>query len=60
MVLKNLFTGKQWRNRHREWTYVFFDYLILHVPTQPQPMSPPTLTSLPLPSPSHPSRLLQS
>ena len=22
MVLKNLFTGKQWRNRHREWTYV--------------------------------------
>ena len=21
MVLKNLFTGKQWRNRHREQTY---------------------------------------
>ena len=21
MVLKNLFTGQQWRNRHREWTY---------------------------------------
>ena len=21
MVLKNSFTGKQWRNRHREWTY---------------------------------------
>ena len=21
MVLKNLFTGKQWRNRHREETY---------------------------------------
>ena len=21
IVLKNLFTGKQWRNRHREWTY---------------------------------------
>ena len=20
-VLKNLFTGQQWRNRHREWTY---------------------------------------
>ena len=20
MVLKNLFTGQQWRNRHREWT----------------------------------------
>ena len=22
MVLKNLFTGQQWRNRHREWTSV--------------------------------------
>ena len=22
IVLKNLFTGKQWRNRHREQTYV--------------------------------------
>ena len=21
MVLKNLFTGQQWRNRHREWIY---------------------------------------
>ena len=21
MVLKNLFTGQQWRNRHREWNY---------------------------------------
>ena len=21
MVLKNLFTGQQWRNRHREYTY---------------------------------------
>ena len=21
MVLKNLFAGQQWRNRHREWTY---------------------------------------
>ena len=21
MLLKNLFTGQQWRNRHREWTY---------------------------------------
>ena len=21
IVLKNLFTAKQWRNRHREWTY---------------------------------------
>ena len=21
MVLKNLFTGQQWRNRHREWAY---------------------------------------
>ena len=21
MVLKNLFTGQQWRNRHREWSY---------------------------------------
>ena len=21
MVLKNLFTGQQWRNRHREQTY---------------------------------------
>ena len=21
MVLKNLFTGQHWRNRHREWTY---------------------------------------
>ena len=21
MVLKNLFTGQQWRNRHREWTH---------------------------------------
>ena len=21
MVLKNLFTGQQWRKRHREWTY---------------------------------------
>ena len=21
MVLKNLFTGQQWRNRHRQWTY---------------------------------------
>ena len=21
MVLKNLFIGHQWRNRHREWTY---------------------------------------
>ena len=21
MVLKNLFTGQQWRNRHSEWTY---------------------------------------
>ena len=21
MVLKNSFTGHQWRNRHREWTY---------------------------------------
>ena len=21
MVLKNLFTGKQWRNRHKEQTY---------------------------------------
>ena len=21
MVLKNSFTGQQWRNRHREWTY---------------------------------------
>ena len=21
MVLKNLFTQQQWRNRHREWTY---------------------------------------
>ena len=21
MVRKNLFTGQQWRNRHREWTY---------------------------------------
>ena len=20
-VLKNLFTGQHWRNRHREWTY---------------------------------------
>ena len=20
MALKNLFTGKQWRNRHKEWT----------------------------------------
>ena len=22
MVLKNLFIGQQWRNGHREWTYV--------------------------------------
>ena len=22
MVLKNLFTGQQWRNRHREYTYM--------------------------------------
>ena len=22
MVLNNLFTGQQWRNGHREWTYV--------------------------------------
>ena len=21
MVLKNLFTGQQWRKRHRKWTY---------------------------------------
>ena len=21
MVLNNLFTGQQWRNRHREWIY---------------------------------------
>ena len=21
MILKNLFTGQQWRKRHREWTY---------------------------------------
>ena len=21
MVLKNLFAGQQWRNRHREWNY---------------------------------------
>ena len=21
MVLKNLFAGQQWRNRHRQWTY---------------------------------------
>ena len=21
MVLKNLFAGQQWRNRHSEWTY---------------------------------------
>ena len=21
MVLKNLFAGQYWRNRHREWTY---------------------------------------
>ena len=21
MVLKNLFTGQQWKKRHREWTY---------------------------------------
>ena len=21
MVLKNLFTGEQWRDRHRDWTY---------------------------------------
>ena len=21
MVLKNLFMGQQWRNRHREWTH---------------------------------------
>ena len=21
MVLKNLFTGQQWKNRHREYTY---------------------------------------
>ena len=21
MILKNLFTGQQWRNRHREYTY---------------------------------------
>ena len=21
IVLKNLFTGQQWRKRHREWTY---------------------------------------
>ena len=21
MVQKNLFTGQQWRSRHREWTY---------------------------------------
>jgi len=21
MVVKNLFTGQQWRNRHREWMY---------------------------------------
>ena len=21
IVLKNLFTGQHWRNRHREWTY---------------------------------------
>ena len=21
MVLKNLFTGRQWKNRYREWTY---------------------------------------
>ena len=21
VILKNLFTGQQWRKRHREWTY---------------------------------------
>ena len=21
MIMKNLFAGEQWRNRHREWTY---------------------------------------
>ena len=21
MIMKNLFAGQQWRNRHREWTY---------------------------------------